>query len=72
MTGCSGNDSCNPFLKTNLHSYRIYTVLLPILVMIFVLESIFVFMSIPVSLGTAVTTSGPYLLSEGLKTTLKH
>ncbi len=63
---CS-NDSCNPFLNKRLHTYKIYSILLPILIIIFVLESIYIFMTIPVSLGTAITTSGPHLLSEALK-----
>ena len=63
MDRCSGNDSCNPFVNKRLHTYRVYTVLLPVLVMVFVLECIYVFMTVPVSLGTAVTTTGPHSLS---------
>ena len=63
MDRCSGNDSCNPLVNKRLHTYRVYTVLLPVLVMVFVLECIYVFMTVPVSLGTAVTTTGPHSLS---------
>jgi hypothetical protein len=51
-------DSCNPTRNLTLKSYRIYSVLIPILAFIFMLESIFVFMAIPSDLGNAFTVEG--------------
>ena len=53
-------DSCNPFAKLKLQSYRIYSILIPLVCMALVLEGIFVFMSIPATLGSALTISGPF------------
>jgi len=54
------DDSCNPFLKVKSHPYRIYSVVIPTVILIFILESVYVFLSIPATLGTALTTLGPF------------
>uniref|UniRef100_A0A6C0K4M3 Uncharacterized protein n=1 Tax=viral metagenome TaxID=1070528 RepID=A0A6C0K4M3_9ZZZZ len=53
-------DTCNPYAKLKLQPYRIYSILIPIVGLIFILESVFVFMSIPESLGNALTLKGPF------------
>jgi len=53
-------DTCNPFAKLRLQPYRIYSILIPMVVFILILESVFVFMSIPESIGNALTTMGPF------------
>ena len=70
-TNTCNNDTCNPFIKRKLYSHRIYAALLPLLVMILVLECIYVFMSIPVNIGTASSITGPHLLTAKLNGMLK-
>jgi hypothetical protein len=53
-------DSCNPFAKTKMQSFRIYSLMIPAVLLVFILESIYVFMTIPESLGTALTMKGPF------------
>ena len=61
-------DSCTPFSKRKLQTYRIYSILIPVVFMLFVLECIYVFMSIPSSsLGNAMTTMGPYSSAAAMK-----
>jgi hypothetical protein len=40
-------DTCNPLAKTTIQDYRIYHIIIPIVALIIVLETIFIFMSIP-------------------------
>lgn len=40
-------DTCNPASKLVLYSFRIYTIVLPILLFILLLETIFVFSAVP-------------------------
>ena len=62
-------DSCKPFSKAKLQSYRIYSILIPVVLMFFVLECIYVFMSIPSSsIGNAISTIGPYSTAAAMKT----
>lgn len=52
-------DSCNPRNKFKLYDFRIYSILIPIVLMLLVLESIYIFMIIPSSkLGTAESIMG--------------
>lgn len=51
-------DSCQPNKNVKLQSFRIYSILLPCLIFIFMVECIFVFMSIPQNLGNALTITG--------------
>jgi len=54
-------DSCNPKRNFKLHDFRIYSILIPFVLMLLVLESIYVFMIIPSSkLGTAETIMGAF------------
>jgi hypothetical protein len=60
------NDTCNPNANLKQQPYRIYSILLPAVLLLFVLEAVFVFMSIP-SLGSAATLVGPYNISKDIK-----
>jgi len=51
-------DSCNPTRNLTLKSYRIYSILIPIVIFLFMLETFFVFMAIPSELGDAFTIEG--------------
>ena len=53
-------DSCSPFANSKLQSFRAYSLLIPAVLLVFILESIYVFASIPESLGTALTMKGPF------------
>ena len=53
-------DTCNPYAKLQLQPYRIYSIIIPLIVMVLILESVYVSMSVPESLGTALTTMGPF------------
>ena len=56
-------DTCKPKAAQKLQAYRIYTIIVPAILMIFVLESVYVFMSIPATLGTALSIKGPFTMS---------
>ena len=51
-------DSCAPTRNLTLNSFRIYTILIPTLIFILLLESVFVFMSIPETLGNSLSIKG--------------
>lgn len=57
-------DTCNPNVKKTLYTYKFYGVILPTLLMTLLLEVVFVFMSIPTSIGNALTTAGPFPTSK--------
>ena len=62
------DDSCSPKSNLTLKSFRIYSILIPILTFILILEAIFVFMTIPDTLGSAVTIKGKLpALPAGIK-----
>ena len=58
------SDTCNPNVKKTLRNYKFYSVILPVLLMSLVLEVVFVFMSIPTSIGNALTAAGPFPTSK--------
>lgn len=51
-------DSCQPNKNKSLKSFRIYSIVVPTLIFIVILEAIFVFMAIPQTIGNALTTTG--------------
>jgi hypothetical protein len=55
-------DTCKPKSAQTLQAYRIYTIIVPALLMIFILECVYVFMSIPATLGTALSIKGPFTM----------
>lgn len=57
-------DTCNPKATLKFYNYKFYSMVLPALLMFLVLEVIFVFMTIPTSIGTALTTGGPFPTSK--------
>ena len=61
-------DSCSPMSNLTLKSFRIYSIVIPIVTFILILEAIFVFMTIPDTLGSAVTVKGKLpALPPGIK-----
>jgi hypothetical protein len=56
-------DTCSPGKNKSLHTFRIYSIIIPVSIAIVFLESIFVLSSIPGTLGSALTIKGslPYL-----------
>lgn len=61
-------DSCNPMSNLTLKSFRIYSIVFPVIIFILILEGIFVFMAIPDTLGSAVTVKGKLpALPAGIK-----
>lgn len=52
-------DSCTPKKSFKVYDFRIYSILIPLVLMLLVLESIYVFMVVPSSkLGTAESIIG--------------
>jgi hypothetical protein len=61
-------DSCTPLSKLKWQSYRVYSILIPMVLMVFALECIYVFMSVPSSsIGNAMTAMGPYSSAAAMK-----
>ena len=64
------SDSCNP--KFKIYDFRIYSLLIPAVLILFALECIYVFMIVPSNIGRAVDTQGPLKqMSEGLSQIMK-
>jgi hypothetical protein len=57
-------DTCNPLVGLRLQNYKFYSVILPALLMFLVLEIVFVFMTIPTSIGNVLATAGPFSTSK--------
>lgn len=59
------SDTCSPDKNKTLQSYRIYTILIPIVLGVFILEAIFIIIFIPESLGSvkSIKGSAPDILS---------
>lgn len=53
-------DTCRPNVRLPLQSYRIYSILFPIVIGLFMLECIYVFVRIPSNIGDSNTILGPY------------
>ena len=51
-------DSCQPMKALKLKTFRIYSIIIPVLVFILIIEAVFVFMSIPETLGNALSIKG--------------
>jgi len=57
-------DTCSPLIGLKLHIYKFYSIILPALLMFLVLEIVFVFMTIPTSIGNVLATAGPFSTSK--------
>ena len=57
-------DTCNPEANFKFSSYKFYNTILPALVMFFILEVVFIFISIPTSIGSIVAAAGPFSTSK--------
>lgn len=53
-------DTCRPPEKAAMNTIRIYYALIPALLFIFALEAVYVIVSIPDNLGTALSTVGRF------------
>lgn len=51
-------DTCSPGKNKTLQVYRVYTILIPVILAVFLLEVIFIFISIPDTLGSSLTIKG--------------
>ena len=61
-------DSCQPRRGQTLKTFRIYSLIFPVIIFILMLEVIFVFMSVPQDLGNALTIKGKLpALPPGIK-----
>ena len=64
----SSADSCSPMSNLTLKAFRIYSIVIPVIIFILILEAIFVFMAIPDTLGSALTVKGKLpALPPGIK-----
>ena len=62
------HDSCNPTRDLKLKTFRIYSIVFPIIIFVLMLEAVFVFMAIPEKLGNALTITGSLpKLADGIK-----
>jgi hypothetical protein len=57
-TSVALEDSCNPNSNPSLHTYRIFTILVPCLLFILVIEIVWIFITYPQSIGNAYTIVG--------------
>ena len=51
-------DTCSPEKNKTLQVYRVYTILIPIVLAVFLLELIFILIFIPDTLGSSLTLKG--------------
>ena len=51
-------DTCSPGKNKTLQVYRVYTILIPVVLAIFLLELIFILIFIPDTLGSSLTLKG--------------
>ena len=52
------SDTCSPGKNKTLQVYRVYTILIPIVITVFLLELIFILIFIPDTLGSSLTLKG--------------
>jgi len=52
------SDTCSPGKNKTLQTYRIYTILIPIVLGVFILEAMYIIIFIPNTLGSAKTITG--------------
>jgi hypothetical protein len=50
--------TCSPGKDKTLHTFRIYSIIIPVTIVVVFLESIFILSSIPGSLGSGLTIKG--------------
>jgi hypothetical protein len=48
-------DTCTPANNFTLKTYRIYSIIIPALIFILIIEAIYVFMKLPSTFGSATT-----------------
>ena len=51
-------DTCSPEKNKSLHTYRIYSIVIPCTLTLLILEAIYIIASIPGNLGDALTIKG--------------
>ena len=51
-------DTCNPQPSVSLNTFRFWSIVFPVIGLIFMGECVFVFMSIPDVVGSALTITG--------------
>ena len=54
----TSSDTCSPGKNKSLQVYRVYTILIPIVLTVFLLELIFILIFIPDTLGSSLTLKG--------------
>jgi len=52
------SDTCSPEKNKTLQVYRVYTILIPVILAVFLLELIFILIFIPDTLGSSLTIKG--------------
>ena len=57
-------DTCSPGKDTKLYSFRVYSIVIPITLIIVFLEAVYIIAKIPGTLGSALTIKGPFTLPE--------
>ena len=57
-------DTCSPEGTTTLHSFRAYSIIIPVALIILFLEAMFILAKIPGTLGSALTIKGSFILPK--------
>jgi len=57
-------DTCSPGKNTILHSFRAYSIVIPVAIIIVFLEALYIFSKTSVTLGSAKTIKGPFTIPK--------
>jgi len=57
-------DTCSPESTTKLYSFRAYSIIIPIAVILLILEALIILARLPGTLGSALTIKGPFTLPK--------
>ena len=57
-------DTCSPGKNTILHSFRAYSIVIPVTIIILFLEALYIFSITSGSLGSAKTIKGPFTVPK--------
>ena len=57
-------DTCSPGNNTTLYTFRAYSIIIPVTLIVLFLEAIFIISKIPGTLGSALTIKGPFAIPK--------
>jgi hypothetical protein len=57
-------DTCSPEATTTLYSFRAYSIIIPVALIVLFLEAMYILAKKPGTLGSALTSKGPFTLPK--------